>query len=450
MYTARYLGAEGFGILSFALAFAGIFGIFTDVGLRILTVREVARDKSLAEKYLGNIVVMKIILSIITIGLIGITINLLGYPLQTIKVVYLISLSIVFSAFSGMFYSIFQAYEKMEYQSLGQILSSVLMLGGALFAISEKFDVIGFASIYFAVSTIILGYSFVVCAWKFVLPKIKVDLDFWKSTLKEALPFGLTGIFVTIYYWIDSIMLSLMQGDEAVGWYNAAYRLIMVLLFIPSILNMVIFPAMSRFFITSKESLRFAYEKYFKYMAIVGIPLGLGTTLLADRIILLIFGAEYINSVIALQILVWSSVFIFLNGAFARLLEASNYQMTITKITGICMVENVVLNLIIIPKFSYIGASATTVITEFTALILCIIVSSNIGYNISKNNIINALKVVIASLVMGLLIINSEDLNSFFLILASIALYFSVLYLLKGFSKDDVTLLMAITNKTKL
>ncbi|MCG7847721.1 MAG: flippase, partial [ANME-2 cluster archaeon] len=308
----------------------------------------------------------------------------------------------------------------------------------------------GFASIYFAVSTIILGYSFVVCAWKFVLPKIKVDLDFWKSTLKEALPFGLTGIFVTIYYWIDSIMLSLMQGDEAVGWYNAAYRLIMVLLFIPSILNMVIFPAMSRFFITSKESLRFAYEKYFKYMAIVGIPLGLGTTLLADRIILLIFGAEYINSVIALQILVWSSVFIFLNGAFARLLEASNYQMTITKITGICMVENVVLNLIIIPKFSYIGASATTVITEFTALILCIIVSSNIGYNISKNNIINALKVVIASLVMGLLIINSEDLNSFFLILASIALYFSVLYLLKGFSKDDVTLLMAITNKTKL
>ena len=124
--------------------------------------------------------------------------------------------------------------------------------------------------------------------------------------------------------------------------------------------------------------------------------------------------------------------------------------MTITKITGICMVENVVLNLIIIPKFSYIGASATTVITEFTALILCIIVSSKIGYNISKNNIIDALKVVVASLVMGLLIINSEYLNSFFLILASIALYFSVLYLLKGFSKDDVTLLMTIINKTKL
>ena len=55
MYTARYLGAEGFGVLSFALAFTGIFGVFADLGLRQLTVREVARDKSLAGKYLGNI-----------------------------------------------------------------------------------------------------------------------------------------------------------------------------------------------------------------------------------------------------------------------------------------------------------------------------------------------------------------------------------------------------------
>jgi len=62
MYTARYLGAEGFGILSFALAFTGIFGVFADLGLRQLTVREVARDKSLAGKYLGNIAAMKVIL----------------------------------------------------------------------------------------------------------------------------------------------------------------------------------------------------------------------------------------------------------------------------------------------------------------------------------------------------------------------------------------------------
>ena len=128
VYAARYLGAAGFGILSFALAFTGIFGVFTDLGLRPLTVREVARNKSLAPKYLANVSVMKIILVSITFGLIALVINLLGYPKQTIKVVYLIALSVIFGAFTGMFYSIFQAFEKMEYQSLGQILNSALML----------------------------------------------------------------------------------------------------------------------------------------------------------------------------------------------------------------------------------------------------------------------------------------------------------------------------------
>jgi len=444
MYTARYLGAAGFGILSFALAFTGIFGVFSDLGLGILTIREVARDKTLASKYLGNIAVMKIFLVVITFGLIALTINLLGYPEQTIKVVYLVALSVIFGAFSGMFNSVFQAYEKMEYQSLGHILSSALMLSGALFAISQGFSVVGFASIYFLVSVVVLGYNFTVCAWKFVLPKIEVDWGFWKPTIKEALPFGLSSIFVVIYYWIDSVMLSLMQGNEVVGWYNAAYRLIMVLLFIPSILNVSIFPVMSQFYVASKDSLRFAFEKYFKYMAIVGIPIGVGTTLLADRIILLIFGIEYTNSIIALQILVWSSVFIFLSGAFARLLESSNRQMTITKITGICMVENIVLNLAIIPKFSYVGASVTTAITEFTALILCIMVSSKIGYGISKSNLLDISKVLIASLLMGILIVYLNDLNLLILVLLSAAFYFIVLYLFRVFKEEDAKLLKRI------
>ena len=247
---------------------------------------------------------MKIILVVITFGLIALTINLLGYPEQTIEVVYLVALSIIFSAFSGMFYSIFQAYEKMEYQSVGQILSSALMLAGALFAISQGFSVVGFASIYFLVSAVVLGYAFAVCAWKFVLPKLEVDLGFWKPTMKEALPFGLTGTFITIYLWIDSVMLSLMKGDEVVGWYTAAYRIVLVFLFIPIAFNSAVFPLMSRFYVSSKDSLKFMFEKHFKYMLMIGLPICVGITLLADRIILLIFGAEYVPSVIVLQILI--------------------------------------------------------------------------------------------------------------------------------------------------
>ncbi len=67
--------------------------------------------------------------------------------------------------------------------------------------------------------------------------------------------------------------------------------------------------------------------------------------------------------------------------------------------------ENIILNLMIIPEFSYVGASVTTTITEFTALILCIMASSRIGYGISKNNLFDITKILVISLLMGSLII---------------------------------------------
>lgn len=441
MYTARYLGVEGFGILSFGLAFTGIFGIFADLGLRQLMIREVARDNSLKNKYLANVLGMKFILSIITLGLIVFAINILDYPHDTIKVVYLLSIYVIFNAFIQTFYSVFQAFEKMEYQSIGQILNSILLLFGALFALKQGFDIVGFASLFFITSAIILGYSFVICMWKFTVPEIEVDWSFWKLTIKEALPFGLTGTFITIYLWIGSVILSLMKGDEVVGWYTAAYRLILVLLSIPFAFNGAIFPLMSQFHVNSQNSLRYAYEKLFKYMLIIGVPIGVGTTLLADKIILLIFGIEYLPSVIVLQILVWALVLIFARTAFERLLESIDRQIIITKIFGSCAVLNIVLNIILIPKYSYVGAGIATLLTDFTVFIMIFIWSQKIGYKIDAKNITNILlKVMVASLPMVIFIEYFKNLNILITIPVVIFIYLLTLYMVNGLCEDDINL----------
>ena len=181
MYTARYLGEEGFGILSFALAFTGIFGVFSDLGLGSLTVREVARDKSLAKKYLDNISVIKAILVAITFALIAMVINLLGYPEQTIKVVYLISLSVIFNSFTEMFYSIFRAFEKMEYSSLGQILNSILMLVGADRVVFPERDL----GIKLANNLSFSLIEFIQVTEKFAITKIPAQKNFVGKTISE-------------------------------------------------------------------------------------------------------------------------------------------------------------------------------------------------------------------------------------------------------------------------
>lgn len=447
IYLARYLGVEEFGILTFSLAFTGIFGVLIDPGLNILTVRDISRDKKLVKKYLGNIITLKIILAVLTCLLIISVVNIMNYENNVIQTVYILMLSIIATAFSQTFFSIFQAYEKMEYQSLGNILNSIIIFIGVIYAINSGFEVIGFALIYLFASILIFIYSFILFKLKFFIPKIKIELKFWRLTLKEALPFGITGILVTIYYWIDTVMLSFMQGNEIVGWYNAAYRIILIALFIPSVLNSVLFPSMCRFYISSKEQLNVIYRRYFKYLAAIAIPLGFGTTILSEKIILMLFGIPYLNSAIALKILIWSTVLIFLSSSPSRLIESSNKQIIITKIAFICTLENIMINILLIPYFSYLGAAVATVITELTAFILVILVTNKMGYTISTNEKFNFLKIIFASILMSIFTIYFIYLNIVILVSLSSIIYIFSLYLLRFFDEHDFKLINNILER---
>lgn len=447
MYTARYLGVEGFGVLSFGLAFTGIFAIVSDIGLNTLFTREAARDKSLTKKYLGNIAGIKIILVIIMVGIIALVANMMSYPPQTIRVIYLLTLFIIFSAFTGLFNSVFQVYEQMEYQSIGEVLNSVIMLAGILYAIKNGFDTLGFAKIYVIASFIVLLYSITICIWKFVLPKIEIDLNVWKLVFKEALPFGLTASFGIIYTYADSVILYSLQGDTVVGWYNAAYRLIQYLIFVPIVINIAVFPAMSRFYVSSESSLKLIYEKYSKLMIVIAIPMGLGTTVLAGDIIHLIYRNDYDQSIIALQLLIWTSVLTFAGAAFVRLLESTNKQRVITKLSAICMVVNIALNLMLIPVYSYIGASIAILVTQFILFVGVLILSYKFGYGIEVEKVKKELsKVLIASIAMVAFILIFINQNVLFLIASSAVIYLIVYYVLGGFDDDDINLLKQIIN----
>jgi len=443
---ARYLGVTGFGLLSTAIAFTSVFTPFTSLGLSTLATREVARDKSLASKYLGNLIIIEIALASGTFCLIALAAYVLRYPQETITLIYVLALSVVCGGFTGVFYALFQAFERMEYQSLGLILSTGATFAVVMWGITARSGVVWFAFAYFVGSLAVAIYSLTVYSTKFSLPHIEVDLKFWRRILPEALPFALTGLFTTIYFYIDSVLLSVMRGAEAVGLYNAPYRLIMVLLFIPTVISTAVFPAMSRFHATANDSFRLIYKRYFKYMAIVSVPLGIGTTLLAGQIITLIFGVAYGNSAIALQILIWATVFIFLTAAFLRLFETSNRQMIVTKIAAVGLVENVTLDVLLIPRFSYVGASIATAATELTVLLLCVFVSSRITYPLSKKDAAGLVKIGAASVLMGLLIFCLGNLN-LLSVFPAVLLYFTVLYLIRVVDKEDLAMFRSILRR---
>ena len=443
IYTARYLGVQGFGILSLALSITGIFGVFTDLGLGTLTTREVSRNKSKANKYIGNTAVMKVFLAFLTFGLISLTVYILGYP-QTVKnVVYIITLSVIFSAFTGIFNSIFQAFEKMEYMSLNIILNAVLMFTGVLTVIYYGLDIIALSAVYFISSGIILILTFLIYSWKFFLPKIHLDLNFWKPTLKEASFFGISSILIVIYFYIDSVMLSVMVGNSAVGIYNAAYKLIFVLLFIPNVFVTSIFPVMSQHFESSKNLLKLEYEKSVKYLFAIAMFIFVYGFVFADKIIVIIYGTSYTAAITALQTLIFVVPIIFITSLFGNILGAINRQRILTIVAVINVLLNVTLNLILIQKFSYIGASAATVATECLGFILMFVYISRYFFKISVTQ--NILKTTFSSILV-LIFIYYLKINTNWIISAILGLfvYLSLLYVMRIVTKEDVEIFKGI------
>ncbi|MGD0950814.1 MAG: flippase [Methanotrichaceae archaeon] len=439
VYTARYLGPERYGTISFAIAFIGLFSILTDIGIQQLALREIARDKSLVGKYLGNIAVLKVFLTIITFGLIALTINLLKYPDPTVKVVYLIALSTVLSAFSGMFNSVFQAFEKMEYSSIGSILNSASMLAGGLLAIYYGLSIMGFALIYVFSNALGLIYNVIIAQRLGITPRLQVDYGFIKSLVRRALPFGIGGLFLVYYVWIARVMLSVMVNNEAVGYYSAAYNLMASLNFVPSAFVASLFPLMAIFFKGSDKSLDKVFRLGIKYMYMLALPMAVGVTLLAKEIIALIYGPKFLPSAMALEILIWAEFFIFIDVLLSQMLLSINKENITMINAGLGAALNIGLNLVLIPRLGIEGSALATLTTEFYFFVISFIILKRYGHSVDLRNLL--FKPLIATSIMALFITTFSRLHLFTLIPISAAIYFAVLYLIRYVSDEDIRLI---------
>jgi len=439
MYTARYLGTAGFGTLAIGLNLAYIFAVFTDLGLGTITTREVSRDKSLQNKYFSNTSILRIGLALLTFISIVLYVNIANffthmYPPQTVLVIYIIGASIILNGLSGTFTAIFQALQKMEYQSISLIINGILMFIGTLLVIYLNKSIIFFALLYVISNFVCLLFILGVYLRKFSLPKFDFDSTFIKITLLAALPLSVVSIFTLIAFRVDTVLISLLKPSMDVGIYSASYRLLEVFLFIPAVFTTAVFPVFSQFFVSAKDSLKFTYQKSFKYLTILSLPVAVGVTLLAQPIILLIYKSSFLPSVLVLQILIWTIPITFLNYIFGSILPAMNRQTTLLKITFISMVFNIAVNLVVIPIYSYVGAAVVTVLTEVIVIALCFFVLSKSFCSVNIPNVL--IKPAIASAVMALFIITVKT-NLFVVIIISIIIYFTVLILIKTFNQED-------------
>ena len=444
VYIARIFGSVEFGKFSFGLSFALLVFIFADFGLSTLLVREISRNKKLVNKYVSNSLIIKIFLAILTVIGMYSFLNIFNYPQDTQIITYLLVSFMVVQSFTSVFYSIFRAFEKMHFDALIKILRMFILLPLVFLTTYKGFSLITVTSMFPLTECIILIVTIFITFKKFGKIKPEFQYEFSKKLLKTASLFCLSFVFTGILLYIDVIMLSKIKTSAEVGIYTAASNLVLALAFIPLMYSNAIFPVLSRFFINSKKTLRFAYEKSFKYMLILGLPLSIGTFIFADKIILLFYGPQYKYSIIALRILAGFIGLRFINTISGTLLASINKQRSRVFSQGSAALINIILNFILIPPLGFIGAGIATIVSEF--IFFTMYISFIVKYGLKIKFFKIALKPIIASIIMVLIIIRIENL--FWGVSIGSIIYFTSLSVIKTFGKDDKDLLQkVITNK---
>ena len=372
--VGRYLGVDGFGIITFWLSFTVIINLITNLGFGQLMVREVARDNQLAKKYLGNNFSLKLILimvfsltTILVLSLIQIdqTLRISGY----IMLFSLVLKTLIFDSF----YTLFRSFEKMEFQGFGQIINSSFKFVLALIAIQGSFNIAQLSLMHLASHIITLVYCIIISILFFIRPRIDFDLKFIKTSLKMSIPFGLTGAFFNIYDWIEALLLLLFFSKTIVGYYNGGLKLTHPLVVFSMVISLAIFPLLARSYKNSKENHKNLFAKFLKYLTLVSVPISVLVFTFSEPIIFIVYGAGFEGSVISLQILSWTIIPIYIRIAFSRVLESSDRQAILVKFAGICVIINIILNFLFIYNFSYIGAGIAKIITILLSIILLII-----------------------------------------------------------------------------
>lgn len=374
---ARSIGVEGTGKYFFALSFTTVFVVFVDLGLTNVLVREAAKAKDKIQEYFSVILATKFILGIATYIAAIVTIRLLGYQLETRHMVYLSAITMLFDSLHLTLYGVLRAIGELKYEAISITASQfITLILGSVFLYFD-FPLIYLILAFTIPSALNVLYAAFVLRYQHgVSLRPMYNRDIFRHLAGITVPFALAAILARFYSYFDSIILSRLAGDAAVGWYSIPYKITYAFQFIPLALVAALYPRFSEYFEHNKEKLSFLYQEGIKYLLLLVCPIAVGISVLARDIVLQVYSPEYLPSILPLQILMAGLVFSFVSFPVGAFLNACNQQKMQTGIVAFVLGVNIFLNLMLIPVYSIVGAAIAALVGN--------IILTGLGYYVAQ------------------------------------------------------------------
>jgi O-antigen/teichoic acid export membrane protein len=356
-FVARVFGPETYGKYCFAMVLPSMFAAFVMYGLDVLATREIARNRSITEYYIGGVLALQIAIAPVVFGMIAIVVNIGHYPSDIKLAVYIFGIAMLVNTIRTFLDSVFRAFERMEFTASLNIFNRIFTAAAGVTILILGYRLIGLALVFLIGNILTLGLSCLLLNKGFARVILKLDIAFWKGLIRESWPFALTSIFSVYYLNVGLLILSKMDGDVATGLYGSAFKLCNYLVFGGIAFGNALFPVLAWSFQTSPVMFTQLYKSCLKIVTLCIVPFALVTTFLAKDIVRLFFGPDFALAVSSLRIMVWIVPFSFLIYPLGNILLCMNKQLHNLLAIFVAFITSVLLNIALIPELSYLGAT---------------------------------------------------------------------------------------------
>jgi O-antigen/teichoic acid export membrane protein len=266
------------------------------------------------------------------------------------------SAGLILYAFQGPLGMALTARERLDYISTFTLVNQLVFWGLGVLLLIRGMGFIGLliASLAGVAAVALLS------GWalsKMGVGRLVLSVHRWPRLFLAALPFGVSGISNVFVQRFDTVLMSFVLTDAAVGWYNVPWTLINMVLLIAQSIAVAIYPSMVRSYAGDPESLPQVVWQAIKYLTIVCLPIVVGGNVLADRIVIALYGEAFVNSIPVLRVVLWALPSLFLLELLGRVSSTLHLERPGARISVTNAVVTVVLNLILVPTLGILGAA---------------------------------------------------------------------------------------------
>lgn len=439
---SRYLGPLGLGQYSFILTYVAIFEPVAIFGFHQIIIRDIAKNSMTLNRYVPAAFLMGTVATLFCVILMSGVVWFLNYPSEILRAVYLMAPYLFCTTLLAYAFAVLQAFERLEQNALVSSGETFFRVLGSLLLLAFGFQVIGLISLVVVSRAFALLFALVYTRRVVGRTHYTIDLSLAKSLLPQAATFCAISLVFILHWRVDLLMLTQMSGLAVAGFYAASYRIFDVCTFLFNSYIAAFYPQQARAYATSMTSFVSSAAKSVKFLSIVSLPLALGFTLVADRVILLLYGRTFEGSILTLQVLIWSVVPFAIVRVYSICLVSSLHQSVDFIANLVALLVNVGLNLLLIPQWGAVGASIATLCS------ICLFAVTQhlfISRRLFRIPLLALLwKPLVATALMGVVVFHVRTVGLYAVVPLAAVIYVALLLALRPFSADERDAIMEV------